>query len=63
VTAMTAVPYLAFVIGAFYAWNPDGETWIGAAVGAVFGGIVSLVGTTMKIRQRNRREALAQDED
>jgi hypothetical protein len=63
VTVLTAVPYLGFVVGAMYVWDPEGATWIGALVGGVVGGVGSLVGTTLKIRRRNRLEALAGDED
>ncbi|GIF18382.1 hypothetical protein BJ973_008657 [Actinoplanes tereljensis] len=60
---LTTVPYLGFVVGAMYAWDPDGETWIGAIVGGVVGAVCTVVITNVKIRRRNRLEALAGDED
>ncbi|WP_433368568.1 hypothetical protein ACQPZX_41815 [Actinoplanes sp. CA-142083] len=62
-TAVTALPYGVFMAGAFYVHNPDSPTWIGAIVGGVIGGGISVVGLIVKSRQVQRREALAKDED
>jgi len=62
-TGVTALPYGVFVAGAFYVHNPDSPTWIGAIVGGVIGGGLSLVALIVKGRQRQRREALVKDDD
>jgi uncharacterized membrane protein len=62
-TALNVVPYVVFLVGALHAYDPDGDAWIGAAVGGVFGAMLSVVTSLGKARQRRRREALAVDED
>jgi uncharacterized membrane protein YqaE (UPF0057 family) len=62
-TAVTAPPYGVFVAGAFYVHDPDNSTWIGAIVGGLIGGCISVVALVVKGRRVQRREALAKDED
>lgn len=62
-TAVTALPYGVFVAGAFYVHNPGSSTWIGAIMGGVLGAGMSVVALVVKGRQRQRREALAKDDD
>ena len=63
ITVLTAAPYVVFLVGALYAYDSAGDTWLGAAVGGVLGGMLSVVGTIAKIKRRDRREALAGDDD
>jgi hypothetical protein len=63
VTVVTSVPYLVFVVGAMYVYDPHGDTWRGALVGGVFGGLAGVIGVIVKGRRRARLEALAGDED
>jgi hypothetical protein len=62
-TLLTAGPYVVFLVGGLYAYDSDGATWLGAAVGGVIGGVASIIGTIMKIRRRDQREALVGDDD
>src|SRR3954451_3682662 len=45
-TALAAVPLVAFLIGALYAYDPGGDSWRGALVGGVLGAVLSAIGTT-----------------
>ena len=63
VTVLATAPYLAFVVGATYVYDPHGATWIGAIAGGVFGALISIVASFVRIRRRARLEALAGDED
>jgi heme/copper-type cytochrome/quinol oxidase subunit 2 len=62
-TVATATPYVLFVIGAQYAYDPEGSTWVGTAVGGVVGACAGVAALTVEARRRSRREALAVDED
>ncbi len=57
------VPYAVFMVGALYAYEPDGSTWKGAAIGGVLGGAGGLVAQVVQSRRRRRAEADAPDED
>ncbi|MEU4241444.1 hypothetical protein [Actinoplanes sp. NPDC026619] len=63
VTVLMAGPFLVFMVGALYVFDPAGDTWRGAAVGGVLGGALSIVAMVLKIRRRDRLEVLAVDED
>ena len=62
-TVVGPAPFVVFLIGAIYVYEPDGSTWKGATVGAVIGAASGIVGTVLDKRRRDRREALARDED
>jgi len=57
------IPYAVFMVGALYAYDPEGATWRGAAIGGVVGGVVGLVVQVVQGRRRRRLEAVAADED
>jgi hypothetical protein len=63
VTLLAAAPFVVFLVGALHAYDPEGETWIGASVGGVIGAALGVGATILKIRRRDRAEALAVDED
>ncbi|BCJ39979.1 hypothetical protein GCM10010168_28370 [Actinoplanes ianthinogenes] len=63
ITALTVSPYVVFLVGALHADDPAGDGWIGAAVGGVFGAMISILAALRKARQWQQREALAEDED
>lgn len=63
ITVLTATPYVVFLVGSLYSYDSAGDTWLGAAVGGVFGGLISIITTIAKIKRRDRREALVGDED
>jgi hypothetical protein len=54
-----SLPYVVFLIGALYVRDPDSSTWLGAIVGAAFGGTAGIIATAAGIRRRRRQEALA----
>ncbi|MBU2662350.1 hypothetical protein KOI35_02390 [Actinoplanes bogorensis] len=57
-------PYAFFLVGALRAYDPDGSTWVGAAVGGVIGAVGGIVAQMVQSRRRRRDEALATaDED
>ena len=58
-SVLGSLPYVIFVIGALYAHDPESSTWLGAIVGAIFGGTVGIVASVVRIRRRRRQEALA----
>jgi len=58
-SVLGSLPYVIFVIGALYAHDPESSTWLGAIVGAVFGGTIGIVASVVRIRRRRRQEALA----
>jgi hypothetical protein len=58
-SVLGSLPYVVFVIGALYVLQPDSSTWLGAIVGAVFGGTIGIVATVVRVRRRRRQEALA----
>jgi predicted branched-subunit amino acid permease len=62
-TIIAPAPMVVFLIGAIYAYEPDGATWKGATVGAVIGAVAGIVGTAVEKRRRDRREAMAGDQD
>lgn len=54
------LPYVAFVIGALYAYGgPDSSVWRGGVFGAVVGGIAGGVSAVVGRRRKRRQEALA----
>ena len=57
------LPFAVFLVGALYAYEPEGSTWKGTAVGAVVGAIGGLAAMMVESRLRLRREAMAEDED
>ncbi|MGK5678557.1 hypothetical protein [Actinoplanes sp. URMC 104] len=57
------IPYAVFMVGALHAYDPQGSTWKGAALGTVLGGAISLGIQVATSRRRRRLEALAVDED
>ncbi|GAA0551378.1 hypothetical protein GCM10010172_37080 [Paractinoplanes ferrugineus] len=62
-TVLGVGPYVVFLVGALHAYDPAGDTWIGAAVGGVLGGTGAIIGTILKIKRRDQREALVGDDD
>jgi hypothetical protein len=58
-SVLGALPYVVFVIGSLYVLQPESSTWLGAIVGAVFGGAVGTVFAVVGVRRRRRQEALA----
>ena len=58
-SVLGSLPYVIFVIGALYAHDPESSTWLGAIVGAVFGGTIGIVASIVRVRRRRRQEALA----
>ena len=58
-SVLGSLPDVVFVIGARYAHDPESSTWLGAIVGAVFGGAIGVVATAVRVRRRRRQEALA----
>ncbi|MGA5300189.1 hypothetical protein ACPCHT_09695 [Nucisporomicrobium flavum] len=56
-------PYAVFVVGAQYVTDPDDSSWLGSAVGSVFGALLGVAAAIVKGRRRARQEALAGDED
>ncbi|WP_433296648.1 hypothetical protein ACQP2F_38920 [Actinoplanes sp. CA-030573] len=62
-TVLGTAPFVVFLIGALYAYEPEGDAWKGAMVGGVLGGVGGAVAKTVEGRRRRRREALAEDED
>jgi hypothetical protein len=61
---LTALPYVVFVVGAYYVDDPESSTWLGAAAGAVVGGLLAAFLVLRQARERRRREAAtAGDED
>ncbi|GAA2880277.1 hypothetical protein Acy02nite_27160 [Actinoplanes cyaneus] len=63
VTALTVVPYVVFLVGTLHAYDPAGDAWLGAVVGAGFGAMICVLIVAGKSRRWQRREALAEDED
>lgn len=60
---LTALPYVIFVVGAYYVDDPESTTWMGAAVGSVVGGLVAVVLVLRLARDRRRREAASAGDD
>ena len=63
VTVLGVAPYVVFLVGALYVYDPQGDTWRGAAFGGVLGALLGAVATIVKSRRRERLEATAGDED
>ncbi|XVV11380.1 hypothetical protein ACQP2X_42155 [Actinoplanes sp. CA-131856] len=65
-TVVSGSPAALFLIGALYAYDPEGATWRGAAFGGAFGAVAGLVAQVVETRRRRRREAalaLTEDDD
>jgi len=63
-STLSGLPFVVFLIGALYVWDPESSTWRGAIVGAALGGAIGFVMTALKVRRRRRQEAVTVvDED
>ncbi|GAB2623388.1 hypothetical protein Aab01nite_16550 [Paractinoplanes abujensis] len=62
-TLIGGLPYAVFLVGALRAYDPDGATWVGAAIGGAFGGVFGLVSQVRQSRRRRRLEDSAVDDD
>jgi hypothetical protein len=56
-STLGGLPFVVFLVGAFYVWDPESSTWRGAIVGAAIGGVIGSVMSALKIRRRRRQEA------
>jgi hypothetical protein len=63
--ALPVIPYVAFILGAFRAYDgTGGHSFGGAALGMVIGLALAIVVLAVSARMRRRREAMAvRDED
>jgi hypothetical protein len=63
-SVLGGLPFVVFVIGALYVWDPESDSWRGAILGAVIGGAIGVAMTAHKVRRRRLAEsAVVGDED